>query len=172
MNIIFSLDLAAFLFLLGSLILLWRERNRFFSLRPLIPAIILIGIGRISDMLGEHPNIRLSHIAGLRPEQLDQIFTINGNLADAIGAAMLIFGFISIIRFQQKEMKRIVEMEGLLPLCSNCKRFRTTDNRWLPIERYLSEMGAPNMTHGICPDCMGKLYGKKISGNNGKVKPA
>ena len=50
-------------------------------------------------------------------------------------------------------------LEQLLPLCANCKKYRTADGQWLPIEKYLVDSGAPTLTHGICPDCAEKLYG-------------
>ncbi len=159
MNAAFVIDFIAFLILAAALVILWRERNRFFSLRPLIPAMVLIGFGHMADMLVEHPSIRSLKIGNLTPEQFDMIFVIAGNITDAIGAAFLIIGFVSIVRYQQKEMTRFSEVESMLPICSNCKKFRTEDNRWIPIERYLMEAGAPNMTHGICPECKEKLYG-------------
>ncbi len=82
-----------------------------------------------------------------------------GNIADALGITFLIFGFIKIVKREQVEEKRIQELEQMLPLCSNCKKYRTEDGQWLPIEKYLIDSGAPKLTHGICPECSEMLYG-------------
>jgi len=53
-------------------------------------------------------------------------------------------------------------LERMLPLCSNCKKYRTEEGKWLPIEKYLIDSGAPKLSHGICPDCTALLYGDRL----------
>jgi hypothetical protein len=110
-------------------------------------------------MLVEHPSIRLSEYFGMPVGSFELILATLGNIADAVGFTFLIFGFIKIIKHVQVEEKHIQELEKMLPLCANCKKYRTEDNQWLPIEKYLVDSGAPQLTHGICPECAEKLYG-------------
>ena len=84
------------------------------------------------------------------------ILTNLGNTSDTIGILCLIFGFLKTIEYQKQEQKRIKELETLLPPCAWCKKYRTDDGEWKPIEQYLYESGA-SMTHGICPDCAAKM---------------
>ncbi len=47
---------------------------------------------------------------------------------------------------------------GLLPICVNCKNIRTEEGDWVAIEQYISDRSETDFTHGICPECMRKLY--------------
>jgi len=110
-------------------------------------------------MLIEYPSIRMSDYFHLPIGSLETILATAGNIADTIGITFLIYGFIKIIKYSQTKEKHIQELEQMLPLCANCKKFRTEDGKWLPIEKYLIDSGAPAITHGICPECSEKLYG-------------
>lgn len=47
----------------------------------------------------------------------------------------------------------LVALEGLLPICSYCKRLRDDGGGWVPLERYVAQRSGVKFTHGICPDC-------------------
>jgi hypothetical protein len=49
-------------------------------------------------------------------------------------------------------------LRGLVPMCSNCKSIRDNQDNWHPIEYYLLRHPEAKFTHGICPECMKKLY--------------
>lgn len=44
-------------------------------------------------------------------------------------------------------------LEGLLPVCSYCKRIRNGESRWLTLEHYIQEHTEVEFSHGVCPDC-------------------
>jgi len=52
----------------------------------------------------------------------------------------------------------IVEMQKLIPVCSNCKKVRTDSNFWNTIEEYVESTTGHEITHGICPTCITQLY--------------
>ena len=64
----------------------------------------------------------------------------------------------------EKALSHIKRLEGILPICSNCKRIRLegTDPRnqdsWIQIESYISNRTEARFSHSICPDCMIQLY--------------
>jgi hypothetical protein len=66
-------------------------------------------------------------------------------------------------RYRSAEM-RLAEIEQLLPICSSCKKIRTDNDHpedpqsWTSIDEYLREKKDMVFTHGICPDCMKRLY--------------
>ena len=155
----FIIDSISAILLMSTFYLLWREKLRFYSLRPLLPAIVLLVVSHMCDMLVEHPSIRLYEYVGMPIGSFESIIDVIGNSADAVGISFLIFGFMKIIKNEQAEERHIQELEQMLPLCANCKKFRTEDGQWLPIEKYLIDSGAPTLTHGICPECADKLYG-------------
>jgi DNA-binding response OmpR family regulator len=45
------------------------------------------------------------------------------------------------------------QLQGMLPICSYCKRIRNDDNLWTQVEAYVSEHSDADFTHGICPQC-------------------
>jgi DNA-binding response OmpR family regulator len=48
---------------------------------------------------------------------------------------------------------RIHQLEGLLPICSYCKRIRGENDVWFSVEQYLSGRSNAHFTHGVCPVC-------------------
>jgi len=44
-------------------------------------------------------------------------------------------------------------LEGLLSVCSYCKRIREPDGRWGSLERYIEERSKAQFSHGFCPEC-------------------
>ena len=153
MYAVILIDLFSAVLLIGAFYLLWKERSHFFSLRPLIPAVAFLSLGRICDVLVEHPSIHLSDYFHQPLGSVELAIAIIGNIGDSFGIAILIYGFIKIIKHEKVEEKHIQELEQMLPLCSNCKKYRTGNGQWLPIEQYLMDSGGPKLTHGICPEC-------------------
>ncbi len=61
---------------------------------------------------------------------------------------------------QTRELSRHVSLlEGLLPICSYCKKIRDQNNEWHVLERYIMDRTPTTFTHGICPDCLQKHLG-------------
>jgi PAS domain S-box-containing protein len=67
----------------------------------------------------------------------------------------------------EEAMRCIKKLEGLVPLCVNCKKMRLEGGdpddpaSWVPLEKYISERTNASLTHGLCPDCIKKIYGKE-----------
>ena len=45
------------------------------------------------------------------------------------------------------------KLEGLLPICSYCKKIRGQNDNWQQIESYIAQRSDAEFSHGICPDC-------------------
>lgn len=58
-------------------------------------------------------------------------------------------------RVQELELAlaRVKQLQGLLPICSYCKKIRDDKNYWQQVESYLAERGDVRFSHGICPEC-------------------
>jgi len=52
----------------------------------------------------------------------------------------------------------IKELHGLLPICSYCKKIRNDKGYWQQIEEYVMQHTDADFSHGMCPDCIEKLY--------------
>lgn len=52
------------------------------------------------------------------------------------------------------DLKRhCLRLEGLLPICSYCKRIRESDQAWTTVEAYVSRRSEAQFSHSICPHC-------------------
>ena len=64
--------------------------------------------------------------------------------------------------FKNEELERrlseIKTLRSLLPICSNCKKVRDDEGYWSQIDNYILKHTGTEFSHGICPDCMKKLY--------------
>jgi phosphoserine phosphatase RsbU/P len=62
-------------------------------------------------------------------------------------------------RVQQLEdaLASVKQLQGLVPICSYCKKIRNDRNYWQRLESYLSDHSEAQFSHGICPECLEKL---------------
>jgi len=77
-----------------------------------------------------------------------------------------------IMELQEKLAKRIGELEeslskvkqlqGLLPICSYCKKIRNDKNYWEQVEGYFSKHSEAQFSHGICPECYEKHFQEEM----------
>ncbi len=49
--------------------------------------------------------------------------------------------------------KTIKTLEGILPICSYCKKIRDEKGFWQSVERYVSRHSKAEFSHGVCPKC-------------------
>ncbi|MEX2470856.1 MAG: two-component regulator propeller domain-containing protein [Gemmatimonadota bacterium] len=63
----------------------------------------------------------------------------------------------------EERLIHIKRLEGLLPICSSCKKIRLTEDDtgdqagWVPIESYISGRTDADFSHGICPTCSDEI---------------
>ncbi|HHX45558.1 MAG TPA: response regulator [Chloroflexi bacterium] len=58
----------------------------------------------------------------------------------------------------QEALDRRQPARGLVPICASCKRIRNPKEEWEVLESYLRDHYRISFTHGICPECMERLY--------------
>lgn len=58
-------------------------------------------------------------------------------------------------------LRDVRTLQGLIPICANCKKIRDDKGYWQKVEVYLEERSNARFTHGLCEDCIQKLYGKE-----------
>ena len=71
---------------------------------------------------------------------------------------------VRVLTLQERLADRVTELEaavstvkrlqGLIPICSYCKRIRSDSNDWEQLESYISEHSEAQFSHGICPPCL------------------
>ncbi|HMP77351.1 MAG TPA: HAMP domain-containing protein [Kiritimatiellia bacterium] len=63
----------------------------------------------------------------------------------------------------EDSIARMNVMRGLLPICSSCKKIRDDQGYWQQVEKFVGERTEARFTHGVCPDCLVKLYGHLVN---------
>lgn len=62
----------------------------------------------------------------------------------------------------QQSLAEIKILQGILPICSYCKKIRNDKGYWDQLEEYFSNNGSIKFSHGICPTC----FKKEMDTNN------
>jgi YesN/AraC family two-component response regulator len=60
----------------------------------------------------------------------------------------------------QEALAKVKLLSGMLPICASCKKIRDDQGYWKQIEVYIQSHSEAEFTHGICPDCAQRFYGK------------
>ena len=63
-----------------------------------------------------------------------------------------------LVRELQNSLSKSNRLRGTLPICSSCKKIRDDTGHWNQIEVYIRDRSEAEFTHGICPECIEKLY--------------
>jgi PAS domain S-box-containing protein len=64
-----------------------------------------------------------------------------------------------LIKELQTALDNVKTLQGLIPICSNCKKIRDDKGFWNQVEEYVVEHTDAKFSHGLCPDCGKLLYG-------------
>jgi len=96
------------------------------------------------------------------PEYRDRYLSIATSIVKVCGLALSNANTYqqleSTVRELRAALARVKTLHGLLPICSSCKRIRDDTGYWHQVEAYLRENMDAGFTHGLCPDCLRKLY--------------
>lgn len=57
-------------------------------------------------------------------------------------------------------------LRGILPICMSCKKIRDYQGCWNEVEVYVRDHTEANFSHGICPQCMKKLYPEFVNADD------
>lgn len=88
------------------------------------------------------------------------------NLIIRIMVLLFIAYLVSRTAQQTRELAREIKLlEGILPICSFCKKIRDEHNEWQQMEAYLAEHSKADFTHGVCPECAERHYGEVLRDN-------
>ena len=61
-----------------------------------------------------------------------------------------------ILSRMTQALEHVKALQGLLRICSWCKRIHNDDGDWSQLDAYLHEHTGVNFTHGVCPECLKK----------------
>ena len=121
-------------------------------------------------LIAQDKVIGIMHIRAFKPNaytgrDVQLAERIGAQIAGAIANAQL-FAELKRLEGEQKKLIRelqealanIKRLRGMLPICSSCKKIRDDKGYWNQIESYIRDHTEAEFTHGICPECIKKLY--------------
>ena len=68
----------------------------------------------------------------------------------------------------RKALEHIKTLQGIIPICSYCKKIRDDQGYWSQVEVYISKHSKADFSHGICPDCLQKHFGDFLKDEDDK----
>jgi PAS domain S-box-containing protein len=77
-----------------------------------------------------------------------------------------------LIEKLNKALNEVKTLEGILPLCSFCKKIRDDKGYWEQVDVYIHKHSGVDISHGICPGCFKKYYPKEYESIENKKKKA
>jgi phosphoserine phosphatase RsbU/P len=63
----------------------------------------------------------------------------------------------------EQALTQIKQLQGMLPICSYCKKIRDDQNYWQQVESYIECHVDVQFSHGICPDCFQRVVASEFS---------
>jgi hypothetical protein len=107
------------------------------------------------DLLNEHWEIS-------RADGKKRMLSISTSLLKTndglIHALALMQDVTDEVLYRRQLESKVLNLEGLLPICASCKKIRDEMGLWHTLESYISGHSEAEFTHSICPDCRKQLY--------------
>jgi PAS domain S-box-containing protein len=120
--------------------------------RPRVERLVAEGVAQRRETDYEWRLVRLDGT-------LRHIHTRSIVITDAAGAVVRMVGTSHDITDRKLAEAQVKVLEGILPICSNCKRIRSDQGDWEAVESYVRDRSNAEFSHGLCPDCARKTWG-------------
>ena len=92
------------------------------------------------------------------------------NYKESIFETFMILILAGLIIFLTLELlKRIKILEGILPICSFCRKIRI-NGEWIVLDSYVRKHSEADFSHSVCPSCMKTHYSEFIDYNESGKK--
>ncbi len=66
-----------------------------------------------------------------------------------------------LIKKLKQALSEIKSLQGIIPICSHCKKIRDDKGYWNILEAYLQKHSDAKFSHSMCPECSDEVYGKE-----------
>lgn len=70
-----------------------------------------------------------------------------------------------LLRDKQERVEQLMEtlrnirtLRGIIPICAKCKKIRDDQGQWQTLEEYIKTHTEADLSHGLCPECIGEYY--------------
>lgn len=126
-----------------------KEKNR----TAAIPVIFMTALTAVEDKVKGFEAGGVDYVT--KPVQLDEV---SARIRTHLAIARLRSQLQKKNAELEKALSSVKLLSGLLPICASCKKIRDDNGYWNQIEAYIRDHSEAQFSHGICPDCAGKLY--------------
>jgi len=58
-------------------------------------------------------------------------------------------------------LAKVNQLQGLLPICSYCKKIRDDQNYWQQVDSFISKHSDVAFSHSVCPSCFDRLLARE-----------
>jgi hypothetical protein len=82
--------------------------------------------------------------------------------ADTAIDLVVLLVLVQVIGYVARQRQEIQVLQGMLPICTFCKRIRDESGGWLQLERYIGDRSEARFSHTFCPDCGRTHYGRYV----------
>ncbi len=89
----------------------------------------------------------------LKPFDHDEL---RGRLSAGVRIVELQLKLADRIHELEAALRKVKTLQGLLPICSYCKKIRDDQDYWTEVESYLAKVSDAEFSHGVCPSCFEK----------------
>ncbi len=72
------------------------------------------------------------------------------------------------VRELEDAMAHVKQLQGLLPICSYCKKIRDDQDYWHNVDQYIAKETDVRFSHGICPTCYDEIIVPQLKDANVK----
>ncbi len=155
--VIFAIDLSIPLGVAGGvpyiavvLVSLWSEKKRL--------TIMAAVVGSILTLLGYFYSPSGGEMWKVLSNRALALFAIWTTAALSLQRRKIIVEREQALRDRELALENQKILRGLIPICASCKKIRDDEGYWNEVADYISEHSEAEFTHGICAECVNKLY--------------
>jgi len=103
----------------------------------------------------------VAHQVGLTFDRPGRVLPRWALAVDFVMFTSAAYGLVYVYELSVREAQaELAQLRQVFSVCAWCRKVRDRDE-WIPFERYLDEHRRHDLTHGICPSCLERQFGKR-----------
>jgi len=121
-----------------------------------VPIIFISALDEIEDKMRAFSEGGVDYIS--KPFHAEEVLA-------RVKTHLMLYSLINSLEKKNIELKmaldEVKQLRGLLPICATCKKIRDDKGYWNILELYIEKHSEASFSHGMCPECTEKIYGKE-----------
>lgn len=79
-------------------------------------------------------------------------------VTDSLIDVVILMGTAVLVDKLVRQERQLRALQGLLPICSFCKKIRDEAGDWWQLEQYIADRSSARFSHTFCPECGRRHY--------------